>query len=248
MVMMGIHRTPGDPRRWDMFFLDDDKFDTEKQRVTMGSDEIIFLPNYEYDEEDKLHIEDYSEMKNYYRVREIEKWMNLAVISALNSKCQKVQRGAIVVRGDTVLGQGYNGLDKKCKECVRKDQHDNKDFGNCKGKHAEGTTVKDAQRIYGDLEGSRLYYVKTRNGKIIPSGDYACTECSGIILGSEIKEVVLWHEDAHLKDEQTVYEPNAFDDVTGDPNSVFLKVGIQTAHFVIYSARKLHELARQYVK
>jgi deoxycytidylate deaminase len=237
--MKGIHRTPKDPRMWDEFLLDQESFEREKQRVTREG--IEFLPNYEFDECGNVHIEDYSDLKNYTAVREIEKWMNYAAGIAVDSVCQKSQRGAIVVRGNYVLGGAYSGpiSGEACRPCLRKDIYDNTGFEQCNGVHAEGTAVKNAEKT-GNLDGSRLYYVKTRGGVIIPSGDYACTECSKLILGSGIEEVVLWHKDTHLKDEQLVPEPNADDG--------FLTIGIQTAHFVVYSAGKLHELALEYVK
>ena len=215
--MKGIHRTPCDPIMWDTFFLDEDEFEVEKQRATGNSDEIIFLPNYEYDEDGKLHIEDYSEMNNYQIVQEIEKWMDYAAKVALKSVCQKSQRGAVVVRKGKILGEACNGASKKCNPCLRLYIHNNTRFDQCNGVHAEGTAVRNAAGE-GVLKDSRLYYVKTRDGKIIPSGDYACIECSGIILDSGIDEVVLWHADSSPK-----------------------------AHFIIYSARKLNELALQYV-
>lgn len=248
--MEGIHRTSRDPRKWNMFFLDEDEFEAEKQMINKGSDEIIFLPNYEYDEDDELRIEDYSEIENYYRVQEIEKWMNYVASIASKSVCQKSQRGAVVVRENTIISQAFNGpvSGEQCQPCLRTNIHDNTQFEICNGIHAEGTAVKEAEKVAGNLDGARLYYIKTRNGRIIPSGDYAYVECSSIILDSGINEVVLWHADSKLKDERVIYEPNAFDDETGDPESVYQKIGIQTAHFVIYSARKLHEFALQYVK
>jgi len=225
--MMVIHQTPNDPRKWDAFFLDEDEFETEKQRVTKGSNGILFLPNYEYDEDDNIHIEDYSDMDNYHRAQKIEKWMDYAASVASKSICQKSQRGAVVVRDNNKLGEACSGptSGKVCQPCRRMQIHNNTQFDQCNGVHAEGTAAENARGNHGDLEDSTLYYVKTRDGKIIPSGDYACTECSGIILDSGIKEVVLWHGDTHLKNGQ-----------------------ITTAHFVIYSASKLHELARQYAK
>jgi len=247
--MKEIHRTLDDPRMWDEFFLNEDKFEAEKQRVTGGSNEIRFLPNYKFDEEGRLHIEDHSGIKDYDIVKEIEGWMNRAAKVGINSVCQKSQRGAMVVRDNKVLSEAYNGPASLmvCNPCLRQDIHDNKNFEICPGLHAEGTAIERALiTTKGDsLHGARLYYVKTRNGKIIPSGDYACTKCSEKILKFGISEIVLWHKDALLKDEQIFQDPNAFDDE--NPDNPFPTIGLQTAHFVIYSAGILNRLAKQYV-
>lgn len=254
IIMKGIHQTPRNPAEWDMLFLEEDEFEAEKQRVTRGGNEIIFLPNYEYDEEGKIHIEDYSEIENYRKVQEIEKWMNCAAGIGVKSLCQKSQRGAIVVRNGEVLGEAFNGSSERCSPCLRLNIHDNSYFGICKAAHlpakghAEGAAVENAMKnpkIGGNLRGSRLYYVKTRGGVIIPSGDYACIDCSESILHSGIDEVVLWHKDAHPRNEQTVPNPH-YDNESG--SSHITMETHYSAHFVIYPARKLYELALRYVQ
>lgn len=231
--MRRIHRIPSNSIMWDYFFIDDaHEYELERQSVTQGSDEITFLPNYEEDEDEHVHIENYGELKDYYIVRNIERWMDEAAAVALKSPCQKSQRGAVVVKDDRLLGKAYNGppSGQTCNPCLRANIRDNTRFELCHGVHAEERAVRNALAATGaeGVKGARLYYVKTKDGEIRPSGGIACKQCSGIILDSGIAEVVMWQADAHqgMKSAEI----------------------IQTAHFVVYSARKFDELALEYVR
>jgi len=248
LTTLKIHRKPKRTENYAMYLLDPADFMAEKEIATGGSDDTIFMPNYEYNLMGLSRMEGPINLDILDEVRNIEKWMNVAANHALGCVCKKAQRGAAVVKGDEFLCAAYNGppFDEPCCPCLRTDIKDNTRFELCYGVHAEERAVRMALSYAGNIEGSRLYYVKTRDGEVIPSNDVACTHCSRIILDSGVSEVVMWVKDSRLKtklgtglsrDSEEAYKAKI---ASGD--------GIMTAHFIIYTASKFNELALQYVK
>lgn len=109
---------------------------------------------------------------------------------ASKSRCQKSQRGVIIVRNGDILGRACNNppLELLCKpeEC----------HGICNQYciHAEDRAIHEANAQGLDLRGSRLYHLKIKEGTVRPSMDPSCPNCSKWILESGIAEVVLKRE------------------------------------------------------
>jgi len=148
-------------------------------------------------------------IKNKSKLKTIESYINLAAGFAKYSECKKSQRGVVIVKNDSVIGIGYNLPMKKELCCAREKIHDNRTAELCSAIHAEEMAIIDALKKSYSLSGSRLYYIKLKDGKISPSGNPSCTRCSTKILYSGISEVVLLHKEGYA-----VYYSKEFNDLS----------------------------------
>lgn len=129
-------------------------------------------------------------------IKEAEKCASIALEYAKNSTCKKSQRVAVLVKSREIIGIGCNKVtdEKYCNPCIRENIHDNSRIELCSANHAEQLAILDALKKGKNIEGSRLYHNKVKNGEIKHTEDVSCTVCSRFILESGISEVVLLHE------------------------------------------------------
>ena len=132
-------------------------------------------------------------IKGKEELKEAEYYMGLAAKEAKKSTCKKSQRGAILVKGNKIIGKGHNKvtLKKVCNPCIREEIHDNSKVELCSAIHAEQMAIIDAANKGKTLKGTIMYHVKVKNGKIVPVGDLSCTVCSRIMSEAGIKFVLL---------------------------------------------------------
>jgi len=152
-------------------------------------------------------------------IKDIEYYLELAAKEAIESTCKKSQRGAVVVKIHNVissyyhLGKGHNKVtdEKYCNPCIREHIKDNSRVELCSAIHAEQMAILEAARHCKnfDLSDSRLYHIKVKNGKMVPSGKPSCTVCSRLIVGSGISEVVLWHPEGYA-----IYDAEEFNELS----------------------------------
>ena len=117
----------------------------------------------------------------------------VAVEEANKSTCKKSQRGAVIVKNGEIIGRGYNKvtIEEFCDPCIREHITDNSRVELCSASHAEQLAIIDALKKGKDLEGSRMYHIKVKDGKIRPSEDVSCTVCSRLVLEVGISDFVL---------------------------------------------------------
>jgi len=115
---------------------------------------------------------------------------------AKKTTCKKSQRAAIIVKNGEILGKGYIKvtIEKHCDPCIRESIKDNSRVELCSATHAEQGAILDALKRGKNIEGSRMYHLKLKNGEISPSEDVSCTVCSRLVLASGISEFVLLHK------------------------------------------------------
>jgi dCMP deaminase len=125
--------------------------------------------------------------------KEAEKHILVAVEEAKKSTCKKSQRGAVIVKNGEIIGKGHNKvtIEELCDTCIREHITDNSRVELCSALHAEQLAILDALKKGKDLEGSRIFHIKVKNGKIKPSEDVSCTVCSRLVLEAGISEFVL---------------------------------------------------------
>jgi dCMP deaminase len=125
--------------------------------------------------------------------KEAEKYMLVAAEEAKKSTCKKSQRGDVIVKNGEVIGKGFNKvtIENLCNPCVRENIRDNSKVELCSAIHAEQLAIIDALRNGKNLEGSRMFHIKVKDGKMMFSEDTSCTVCSKIVLESGIGEFVL---------------------------------------------------------
>ncbi len=143
-------------------------------------------------------------------IEEIKKYMNLAAEEAKKSTCKKSQRGAIIVKDNQIIGRGYNKvtLEKLCNPCIRENIRDNSRVELCSAIHAEQMAIIDAVNNGKSLDGSKMYHIKVKNGKMKPSGKPSCTVCSRMLYEAGIK-FVLWHENGYA-----IYSPEELNELS----------------------------------
>jgi len=116
-----------------------------------------------------------------------------AAEEAKKSTCKKSQRGTVIIKNGEIIGRGHNKvtIEKLCNPCIREGIKDNSRVELCPALHAEQIAIFDALRKGKDLEGSRIFHIKVKDGRIMPSEDVSCTVCSRLVLEAGIGEFVL---------------------------------------------------------
>lgn len=119
-----------------------------------------------------------------------------AAEEARKSACRKSQRGAVLVKGDEILGRGHNRvtLEELCKPCIREGIRDNSMVELCSAVHAEQMAIIDAAGKGEALDGSVIYHIKVKNGGMRSSGPPSCTVCSRMLYAAGIALVLLHDE------------------------------------------------------
>lgn len=122
-----------------------------------------------------------------------------ATLIAKQATCLRAKCGAIIVKDNHILGQGFNspagGLENQKRCLMRTYPASFKSDTSC-CVHAEQRAIMDALRSFPDMIiGSRLYFVRldTYNNHVF-AGEPYCTICSRMALDAGIAEFVLWHK------------------------------------------------------
>lgn len=144
---------------------------------------------------------------------EAEKDVQVAVEEAKKSTCKKSQRGAVIVKNGEVYGVGYNKVTDEtyCNPCIRENIRDNSRAELCSAVHAEQVAILDALKKGRNLEGSRLYHIKVKDGEVRPSEDVSCTVCSRLVLESGIGEFVLLHKSGFVLYDSEEFNRKSFE-------------------------------------
>ena len=122
-------------------------------------------------------------------------FLNIALSVAARSTCLRRRFGAVVVKGNTIVGTGYNGAAKgvvNCLDvgCIKNEMELPQDraYDYCPAVHAEENAIINSNRA--DRIGAKLYLAG-----IDSDGNYTkavpCQRCRRKIINSEIEEVVV---------------------------------------------------------
>ncbi|MFC1685590.1 hypothetical protein ACFLZZ_01050 [Nanoarchaeota archaeon] len=144
--------------------------------------------------------------------QEAKGFMQQAAGMAENSSCLRSQCGSVIAKNGRVIGRGFNSppRNKEPKECL-KDKLP-QDFVSDKTCciHAEDRAIRDGLKYFiNSLEGSRLYFIRLKEGKITKAGDPYCTWCSKMALDAGVSEFALWHDKGI-----TVYDTKEYNDLS----------------------------------
>lgn len=131
--------------------------------------------------------------------------IEIAIEVAKNSTCLRSKCGAVIVKGDKIIGKGYNSPPDDAESQRRcnydKDSYNKKVTDKTCCIHAEQRAIMNALRNNpDDLNGSKLYFIRLdKNNSKEFAGKPYCTICSKMALDVGIKQFVLLH-DAGLKE------------------------------------------------
>ncbi|KON30639.1 hypothetical protein AC482_03315 [miscellaneous Crenarchaeota group-15 archaeon DG-45] len=122
-------------------------------------------------------------------------FLRIALAVAARSTCLRRKFGAVIVKGNTIVGTGYNGTAKgvvNCYEvgCIKDEMGLPQDraYDLCPAVHAEENAIINSSRT--DRIGATLYIAG-----LDADGNYTvavpCLRCRRKIINSEIEEVVI---------------------------------------------------------
>lgn len=116
-----------------------------------------------------------------------EYFMKMAELARTRSTCLRRGVGAVIVKDNSVIATGYNGVPRGIRHCEEtgclRDQLNvpsGKMHELCRGLHAEQNAIIQAARLGGGIEGSTLYCTTT-----------PCIICTKMIINAGIKRVVV---------------------------------------------------------
>lgn len=103
-----------------------------------------------------------------------ERYLRMAKIWAENSYCQRRQVGALVVKDNRIISDGYNGTPSGF-ENVCEDNNVTKPYV----LHAEANAITKLARSHNSSEGATMYITAS-----------PCIECAKLIIQSGVKRVI----------------------------------------------------------
>ena len=104
-----------------------------------------------------------------------KRYLRMAAIWAENSYCRRRQVGAILVKGNMIISDGYNGTPSGFENCCEDD--DGRTFPYVL--HAEANAITKVARSNNSSDGSTLYVTSS-----------PCLECAKLIIQAGIRRVV----------------------------------------------------------
>ena len=126
-------------------------------------------------------------------------YIDQAAKIAQKSSCLRSKCGSVIVKGEAVIGSGFNSPpgNKPIDHCLKDDLPQNFKSDKTCCVHAEQRAIIDAaSNNPGEISGSRLYFVRLgKEGRKETSGKPYCTICSKLALDVGIKDFVLWHKE-----------------------------------------------------
>ncbi|MDO8628822.1 MAG: hypothetical protein Q7R56_03635 [Nanoarchaeota archaeon] len=138
----------------------------------------------------------------YLQRKEREQALHYLVLAeqlARQSTCLRKKSAALIVKDDTIHGEGVNSPPARIPLTVCLKDTLPKDFKSDRTccVHAEERAIVDAlQRSPHNIQGSRLYFARINDqGKMITVGQPYCTICSKLALDVGIEEFVLNHDE-----------------------------------------------------
>jgi dCMP deaminase len=104
-----------------------------------------------------------------------KRYLEMALIWAKNSYCQRRQVGALIVKGKMIISDGYNGTPSGFENVCEDENNKTKPYV----LHAEANAITKVAKSNNSSEGSTLYVTSS-----------PCMECSKLIIQSGIRRVV----------------------------------------------------------
>ena len=104
-----------------------------------------------------------------------ERYLRMARIWAENSYCTRLKVGALIVKGQMIISDGYNGTPSGFENVCEDENNVTKPYV----LHAEANAITKIAQSHNSSQGATLYVTAS-----------PCIECSKLIIQSGIKRVV----------------------------------------------------------
>ncbi len=103
------------------------------------------------------------------------RYMRMALIWAENSYCERRQVGALMVKDNRIISDGYNGTPSGFENICEDSENQSKPYV----MHAEANAITKIARSHNSSEGATIYITAS-----------PCIECAKLIIQSGIRRVV----------------------------------------------------------
>lgn len=132
------------------------------------------------------------------RISKEDWYMELAKIISLRSTCIRAKAGAIIVKNDVIISQGYSGSPRGEPNCCdlgicerdRLGIKPGRNYELCRAVHAEANALLNAARNgVSVIDGNMHIYFERLDGQSIKHGG-PCIMCKRMIKNTGIKEYV----------------------------------------------------------
>ncbi len=104
-----------------------------------------------------------------------KRYMRMALIWAENSYCERRQVGALIVKDQRIISDGYNGTPSGFENICEDDNNHSKPYV----MHAEANAITKVARSHNSSEGAIIYVTAS-----------PCIECAKLIIQAGIRRVV----------------------------------------------------------
>lgn len=104
-----------------------------------------------------------------------KRYMRMALIWAENSYCERRQVGALIVKDQRIISDGYNGTPSGFENICEDDSNHSKPYV----MHAEANAITKVARSHNSSEGATIYVTAS-----------PCIECAKLIIQAGIRRVV----------------------------------------------------------
>ena len=113
-----------------------------------------------------------------------QRYMRMARIWAENSYCERRKVGALLVKNQMIISDGYNGTPSGFENICEDENNVSKPYV----LHAEANAITKIARSHNSSEGSTMYVTTS-----------PCIECAKLMIQSGVKRVV-YAEEYHVTD------------------------------------------------
>ena len=104
-----------------------------------------------------------------------KRYMRMALIWAENSYCERRQVGALIVKDQRIISDGYNGTPSGFENICEDESNHSKPYV----MHAEANAITKVARSHNSSEGATIYVTAS-----------PCIECAKLIIQAGIRRVV----------------------------------------------------------
>ncbi|MBI2046561.1 cytidine deaminase [Candidatus Pacearchaeota archaeon] len=135
-----------------------------------------------------------------------EHWLNIAKEVSKRATCMRRHFGAVIVKDNTHLSDGYCGAPRGTPNCIdmkkcyrtEKNIEPGKNYEKCRSVHAEMNAVINAAKNGIPVKGAKMYlYGENPDRSIV--GGRPCMMCRRVIINSELEEVIVAATDGIAK-------------------------------------------------
>lgn len=112
-----------------------------------------------------------------------ENYLRLAFVWSRNSRAERLKVGAIMVKDDMIISDGFNGTPRGFDNCCEIKNADGSLVSKREVLHAESNAIAKVAKSTNSSEGSTLYIT-----------DSPCFDCAKMIIQAGIKRVVYARE------------------------------------------------------